>query len=338
MTLFERSGTLGGQVARQHVGGVDLDAAAESFATRGGAVAALLHELGLGDDIVTPRPSPAWLHRVDGTAVPLPATSVMGIPGDPLAARRHPRDRPPWCVASPARSGFSRRAGERMPRPSASSCACAWGAPWPTASWRPVVRGVHSTDDRRAPGRTRPPSAPGRAAASAVRSPPPSGPFARRLPPVRRSPASGAACSGSSTRWSPTARDSASRSNSAPTSRSPVRTASSSADAATAGSSFRAQPAADPAAAVREVTLVTLVVEAPALDAAPRGTGRARRPGCSRRPCARAHAPHARSGRGSPRRCRGGTPCACRTTACPTTRSLSRRRMPASSSARRSIA
>ena len=68
VTLLERSDTLGGQVARQHVGGVDLDAAAESFATRGGTVAALLRELGIADDIVTPRPSPAWLHRVDGTA------------------------------------------------------------------------------------------------------------------------------------------------------------------------------------------------------------------------------------------------------------------------------
>jgi oxygen-dependent protoporphyrinogen oxidase len=35
---------------------------------------------------VVPSAGPAWLHRSDGTAVPLPATAVAGIPGVPLAA------------------------------------------------------------------------------------------------------------------------------------------------------------------------------------------------------------------------------------------------------------
>ena len=86
VTLLEQTGALGGQVARQRIAGVDLDAGAESFATRSGAVAALLAELGLDGDIVTPSPTPAWLHRADGSAVPLPATGLLGIPGDPLAA------------------------------------------------------------------------------------------------------------------------------------------------------------------------------------------------------------------------------------------------------------
>lgn len=85
LTLIEAGDRLGGQVARQTVGGIVVDAAAESFATRGGQVAALAQELGLGDDIVTPAEGPAWLHRVDGSSVPLPATSVLGIPGVPLA-------------------------------------------------------------------------------------------------------------------------------------------------------------------------------------------------------------------------------------------------------------
>ncbi|KAF2411503.1 hypothetical protein B1729_19985 [Microbacterium sp. B35-04] len=86
MTLFEASDRLGGTVARHEVGGLALDAGAESFAVRGGVVAALLAELGLADDIVAPTPGPAWLQPVTGEAVPLPATALLGIPSDPLAA------------------------------------------------------------------------------------------------------------------------------------------------------------------------------------------------------------------------------------------------------------
>ena len=86
VTLLEASDHLGGTVLRHEVGGIDLDAGAESFATRGGSVAALATELGLGNDIVTPSAAGAWLQPVSGPAVPLPATSLLGIPGVPLAA------------------------------------------------------------------------------------------------------------------------------------------------------------------------------------------------------------------------------------------------------------
>ena len=85
VVLFESGDRLGGQVARHTVGGIDLDAGAESFATRGGTVAEFATRLGLGDDIVPPAELPAWLYRADGTAKPLPATSVLGIPGMALA-------------------------------------------------------------------------------------------------------------------------------------------------------------------------------------------------------------------------------------------------------------
>jgi oxygen-dependent protoporphyrinogen oxidase len=85
VTLLEASDRLGGQVARHTVGGIDLDAGAESFATRRGTVAEFATRLGLGDDIVAPAELPAWLYRIDGTAKPLPATSVLGIPGMALA-------------------------------------------------------------------------------------------------------------------------------------------------------------------------------------------------------------------------------------------------------------
>ncbi|WP_309709750.1 FAD-dependent oxidoreductase [Pseudolysinimonas sp.] len=86
VTLLEATDRVGGQLASQRVAGVELDAGAESFATRGTAVVALIEELGLGGDIVTPRPAPAWLHRARGPAVPLPAVGLLGIPAHPLAS------------------------------------------------------------------------------------------------------------------------------------------------------------------------------------------------------------------------------------------------------------
>lgn len=83
VTVVEAADRVGGQLASIRIAGLDVDAAAESFATRGGAVAALASELGLGDDVVLPRESPAWLVGAHGRAHPLPAASVLGIPVDP---------------------------------------------------------------------------------------------------------------------------------------------------------------------------------------------------------------------------------------------------------------
>src|SRR6188768_2387445 len=145
VTVLEQSTVLGGQVARQRVGGVDLDAAAESFATRDGSVARLLTELGLGGDIVHPRSDPAWLHRADDTAVPLPATGLLGIPGDPGAAdvvraigaagaRRAAWDAilPAWVGADASTIGELVR--RRMGRAVVDGLVA------------PVVRGVHSVE------------------------------------------------------------------------------------------------------------------------------------------------------------------------------------------------
>ena len=86
VVVLEAADRLGGQLSRHTVGGIPLDAGAESFATRGGTVAALAESLGLGDDVVEPLEAPAWLFRSDATAIALPATSLLGIPGTPLAA------------------------------------------------------------------------------------------------------------------------------------------------------------------------------------------------------------------------------------------------------------
>jgi len=80
--LLEASDRLGGEVGRHTVAGIDLDSGAESFATRGGTVAAYLDELGLADDVVLPDGRGAWVHEADGQAFPLPRTGLLGIPGD----------------------------------------------------------------------------------------------------------------------------------------------------------------------------------------------------------------------------------------------------------------
>lgn len=88
VVVHEAQGHFGGCVTEHQVAGLSLDAGAESFATRSAAVAQLLGELGLGEDIVTPEPGGAWLYLKrghDNVAQPLPATGILGIPGDPWA-------------------------------------------------------------------------------------------------------------------------------------------------------------------------------------------------------------------------------------------------------------
>ncbi|HWD63184.1 MAG TPA: protoporphyrinogen oxidase [Humibacter sp.] len=84
VTVVESRRELGGSVARHEVAGIRLDAGAESFATRGGHVAALLDELGLTDEVVAPLAAGAWL-QLPGRAVPTPKAGILGIPSSPLA-------------------------------------------------------------------------------------------------------------------------------------------------------------------------------------------------------------------------------------------------------------
>lgn len=86
VVLVEASGVLGGMVRRHTVAGLDLDMAADSFATRNDAVGRLAIELGLGNEITTPDPRGAWLMTRDGRTFPIPATGLLGIPGSPMAA------------------------------------------------------------------------------------------------------------------------------------------------------------------------------------------------------------------------------------------------------------
>lgn len=84
VVLLEAAEVLGGRVGRHEVAGIALDSGAESFAVRGGVVARLLGEVGLGGEVVDPIPGGAWIALKDRT-VPLPAAALLGIPSSPLA-------------------------------------------------------------------------------------------------------------------------------------------------------------------------------------------------------------------------------------------------------------
>lgn len=86
VTVFEAGDRAGGAIRTGEVDGVRLDLGAESFATRGGHVRALVDDLGLGDAVVEPNPTGAWLAGLPGgRAAPLPKGGVLGIPVTPFA-------------------------------------------------------------------------------------------------------------------------------------------------------------------------------------------------------------------------------------------------------------
>ncbi|SFT38434.1 protoporphyrinogen oxidase [Arthrobacter sp. ov118] len=81
-TVLEATDAWGGCVGSHTVAGLTLDSGAESFATRTSAVADLAAELGLDGEIVAPNPGGAWVQLPDGPRE-LPKTGVLGIPANP---------------------------------------------------------------------------------------------------------------------------------------------------------------------------------------------------------------------------------------------------------------
>lgn len=59
-----------------------VDAGAEAFAIRTSAVADLVTELGMADEIVSPNPTGSWLYLPTVGAVPAPKLGLLGIPGN----------------------------------------------------------------------------------------------------------------------------------------------------------------------------------------------------------------------------------------------------------------
>lgn len=86
VSVLETSERPGGAIRTAEVAGVQLDVGAESFAVRGGSVRALIDELGLADGVVSPAGGGAWIAGLPtGGAAPIPAGGVLGIPSNPWA-------------------------------------------------------------------------------------------------------------------------------------------------------------------------------------------------------------------------------------------------------------
>jgi protoporphyrinogen/coproporphyrinogen III oxidase len=267
VVLLEASDRLGGQVRRVDVAGVSTDAGAESFATRGGTVAGLATEIGLGGEIVAPAESPAWLYRGDGTAIALPATSLLGIPGVPLAAD---------VIAAIGTPAAMRAELDILVPATVGAKATSLGALVRRRMGRavleqlvdPVVRGVHSTSaddlplDRAHPGLR----------AALLRE----GSLSHAVLSLRQRAAAGSQVGGIRGGMARLADElTADLELFGVDVRLGVRVdrGDVTPDAAGGIHGVVTLAAAPPSTADRRVTIVVLAVEQPALDAAPRGTG-----------------------------------------------------------------
>lgn len=90
VTLLEERSKLGGLIASDTIGGFRLDIGAESFARRNSAVTDYVHSLGLDTLVPTGR---SWIWN--GKPLVIPADTSLGIPADPsspeiVAALDHP--------------------------------------------------------------------------------------------------------------------------------------------------------------------------------------------------------------------------------------------------------
>jgi len=142
VTLLEASDDLGGRVSSHVVGGFDLDAGAESFATRAGSVATLLGELGLADAVVSPEKAPAWVVSPQ-RSYPLPNTGWLGIPLHPL--RRDVRAVLGWRGSIRASCDVYRPIGKVDPYVTVGALARErLGAKAVNLLMRPVISGIYS--------------------------------------------------------------------------------------------------------------------------------------------------------------------------------------------------
>ncbi|WP_430867572.1 protoporphyrinogen/coproporphyrinogen oxidase [Demequina aurantiaca] len=142
VTLLEESDSLGGRVSSHVVGGFDLDAGAESFATRAGSVATLLGEMGLADAVVSPEVAPAWVVS-PRRSYPLPKTGWLGIPLRPLS--RDVRAILGWRGAIRASCDIYRPIGTVDPYVTVGKLARErLGAKAVNLLMRPVISGIYS--------------------------------------------------------------------------------------------------------------------------------------------------------------------------------------------------
>ncbi|SDQ66649.1 NAD(P)/FAD-dependent oxidoreductase [Microbacterium sp. cf332] len=98
VTLLEAAPHLGGSLDRVALGGIVVDAAADGIPASAQTLTALVDEVGLADELETPRDDRLWLAAGPRGAAPAPAETVLGIPANPWAddVRRHIETRGAW--------------------------------------------------------------------------------------------------------------------------------------------------------------------------------------------------------------------------------------------------
>ncbi|MHC2998449.1 protoporphyrinogen/coproporphyrinogen oxidase [Microbacterium sp. HJ5] len=88
VTVLEESSRFGGTIGAGGIDGTTVGVGATCWSAAGGAVHALVDELGLADRVVEPRARATWiagLGRTGAGAAPVPADTVLGIPANPWA-------------------------------------------------------------------------------------------------------------------------------------------------------------------------------------------------------------------------------------------------------------
>lgn len=83
VTLIDAAEELGGIIRGAEVAGLRLDVGVDGWSPSGGHVRALLEELDLGSDVTTEDRVPSWVGGLPGGAAPLPSGSILGIPANP---------------------------------------------------------------------------------------------------------------------------------------------------------------------------------------------------------------------------------------------------------------
>ncbi|WP_282826044.1 protoporphyrinogen/coproporphyrinogen oxidase [Gulosibacter sediminis] len=83
--VLEAADAPGGMIQPASLGNLQIDIGAEAFAVRGGAVAELVDELGLTGELVEPRALGSWGYQ-DGEAYAQPKGGLLGLPPGPEAA------------------------------------------------------------------------------------------------------------------------------------------------------------------------------------------------------------------------------------------------------------
>lgn len=84
VTVVDASDRLGGTIEGAEFEGLRVGLGATCWSTAGGTVRALVEELGLGDRIVAPSTDRTWIAGLPkDAAAPLPVQSVLGIPANP---------------------------------------------------------------------------------------------------------------------------------------------------------------------------------------------------------------------------------------------------------------